>query len=92
MDETKIKIDEEAAKEAVQLLMAEGYLAGWQEAKSKYCPEYKKILTKGRKGGVVLGMLAMIGGYAVYKKLEEKNKKAEPYEVHVDDISDVSMD
>lgn len=92
MDETKIKIDEEAAKEAVQLLMAEGYLQGWQEAKSKYCPEYKKILTKGKKKGFVLGMLAMVAGYIGYKKLEEKKKEAEPYEVHVDDVSDVSMD
>lgn len=93
MDVTNIKIDEETAKETIQIIMAEGYLQGWQEAKTKYCPEYKKILRKGQKRGFVLGALAMVAGYIGYKKLEEnKKKEAEPYEIHVEDVSDVSMD
>lgn len=97
MDETKAKIEKEAIDATVRCIMEQGWFEGWNAAKDKFCPDLKKLALKNRRFGFILGVGTTIGGYCIYKtkiapKIEETRKETEPYEIHVDDVSDVSMD
>ena len=101
MEETKItKIDKKTVEEAIEFILEEGKELGYQEAVKIYAKNYKDLIRKGRRQGVVIGILSTILEYQTYRKVKndmrEKIKEEEsqktPYEVHINDVKETDYE
>ena len=97
MEETKItNIDKKTIEEAIEFILEEGKEMGYQEAVKIYAKNYKDLIRKGRKQGIVIGILGSICAFYTYKdiknKMREKIKEEEegkkPYDVDVEEIKE----
>ena len=103
MEETKVtKIDKKTVEEAIEFILEEGKELGYQEAVRIYAKNYKDILKKGRRQGVVIGILSTVVAACAYHRLktdlkeqlkeeEEKSKKT-PYNVDINDVKETEYE
>ena len=90
------KIDKKTVEEAIQFILEEGKELGYQEAIKIYGKQYKELIRKGRKQGVVIGILSSICAFYAYKeiknrmreKIKEEEESKKPYDVDVEDVKE----
>ena len=93
MNENEItKVDRKTVEEAIEFILQEGRMEGYQEAMKVYGKQYKEILKKGRRQGLVIGILTAGFAFVVYRdvkknmreklkeEMESKAKSKEPFE------------
>lgn len=97
MEETKItNIDKKTVEEAIEFILEEGKELGYQEAIKIYGKQYKELVRKGRKQGIVIGILGSICAFYTYKelknkmreKIKEEEKDKTPYDVDYEDVKE----
>ena len=97
MEETKItKIDKKTIEEAIEFILEEGKEMGYKEAIKIYGKQYKELIIKGRKQGVVIGILSSICAFYTYneiknrmrEKIKEEEESKKPYDVDVEDVKE----
>lgn len=90
------KIDKKTVEEAIQFILEEGKELGYQEAIKIYGKQYKELIRKGRKQGIVIGILSSICAFYTYKeiknrmreKIKEEEESKKPYDVDIEDIKE----
>jgi hypothetical protein len=101
MEETKVtKIDKKTVEEAIEFILEEGKELGYQEAVRIYAKNYKDLIKKGRRQGIVIGALTTILAFQTIKKIKndmrekikEEEKSKQPFEVHINDVKETDYD
>lgn len=94
-EEVTKKVDKEIVEQAIEFILEEGKELGYQEAMKIYGKQYKDIIRRGRKQGIVIAIVLGVGGVIAYKlgktKVEEKinefkeaKAKKEPINVDIE--------
>lgn len=76
MNENEIqKVDRKTVEEAIEFILQEGRMEGYQEAMKVYGKQYREILKKGRRQGLVLGIATAAITFVTWRKLRSDMKE-----------------